>query len=120
VETGTADCSDVYCTGFGDDVSGVDITGGQRFFLYQNYPNPFNPTTNISFTLPGETQVSLSVYNIEGRLIKTLVNGSVEGGLQVVTWDGTDAQGNPVSTGVYLYRLRAGNNVMTKKMILLK
>lgn len=120
VETGAPECSDVYCTGEGDDVTGFGIVSGNRFYLYQNYPNPFNPSTNITFTLPGETQASLSIYNIEGRLVKTLVNGLIGGGLRTVTWDGTDANGNPVSTGVYLYRLRAGGNVMTKKMILLK
>jgi hypothetical protein len=120
VETGAPECPDVYSTGDGDDVSGLGVVSGKRFFLYQNYPNPFNPSTKISFNLPGERQASLSIYNIEGRLVKTLVNGSVKGGLQSVTWDGTDARGNPVSSGVYLYRLRAGGNVMTKKMILLK
>jgi len=120
VETGTADCADVYCSGTGDDVSGIGIADGRRFFLHQNYPNPFNPTTNISFSLPGETQANLSIYNIEGRLVRTLVNGTVEGGPHSVVWDGKDAQGNPVSTGVYLYRLSAGGNVMTRKMILLK
>jgi hypothetical protein len=119
VETGGS-CADVFCTGVGDDVSGLGIVNGKRFFLYQNYPNPFNPSTNISFTLPGETNTILSVYNIEGRLVKTLVNESLGGGLQTISWDGTDARGNPVSSGVYLYRLRAGGNVMTKKMILLK
>jgi M6 family metalloprotease-like protein len=119
IETG-ADCGDVYCTGEGDDVSGLGIVNAKRFFLYQNYPNPFNPVTNIMFTVPGKAHTSLSIYNIEGRLVKTLVDGEFEGGVKTVAWDGRDARGNLVSTGVYLYRLKAGGNTMTRKMILLK
>jgi hypothetical protein len=119
VETG-ADCGDVYCMGDGDDVSGLRIVDAKRFFLYQNYPNPFNPVTNITFTVPGKAHTSLSIYNIEGRLVKTLVNSEFSGGVKTVTWNGTDSNGNQVSSGVYFYRLRAGDNVMTKKMILLK
>jgi len=120
VETGTADCVDVYCMGTGDDVSGLRMVDTKRFHLYQNYPNPFNPTTNITFTVPGSAHTTLSIYNIEGRLVKTLLDSDFEGGVKTVTWDGRDARGNPVSSGVYFYRLSAGNDVMTKKMILLK
>jgi hypothetical protein len=120
VETGTTDCIDVCCMGVGDDVSGLRIVDTKRFHLYQNYPNPFNPTTNITFTVPGKAHANLTIYNIEGRVVKTLVDAEFEGGVKTVTWDGRDAQGNPVSSGVYFYRLRAGSDVMTKKMILLK
>jgi hypothetical protein len=120
VETGTADCIDVCSMGEGNDVSGLTILDAKRFFLYQNYPNPFNPATNIAFTVPAKAHTNLSIFNIEGRLVKTLVDSEFDGGLKTVSWDGRDARGNPVSSGVYFYRLRAGGDVMTKKMILLK
>jgi hypothetical protein len=119
VATG-ADCGDVYCTGDGDEVSGLGIVSGKRFQLYQNYPNPFNPVTKITFTVPGKELTTLSIYNIEGRLVKTLANTEFDGGVKTVVWNGTDSRGNPVSSGVYFYRLTAGSNAMTKKMILLK
>jgi hypothetical protein len=119
IETGAA-CGDIFCTGEGDDVSGLRITDANRFHLYQNYPNPFNPVTNITFTVPGRAQTRLSIYNLEGRLVKSLFDTEFEGGVKTVTWDGRDSRGNPVSSGVYFYRLRAGGDVMTKKMILLK
>jgi hypothetical protein len=119
VETGSG-CDKVYCTGDGDDVSGLGIVNGKRFFLYQNYPNPFNPTTNITFSVPGKVHATLTIYNIEGRLVKTLVNAEFDAGVKTVMWNGTDSRGNPVSSGVYFYRLNAGTNVVTKKMILLK
>jgi hypothetical protein len=120
VEAGTADCIDVCCLGAGDDVSGMGIVDGRRFHLYQNYPNPFNPTTSIMFTVPARAHTNLSIYNIEGRLVKTLVDAEIEGSVKTVTWSGTDSRNHPVSSGVYFYRLRAGDDVMTKKMILLK
>jgi hypothetical protein len=119
IETGAV-CGNVYCTGEGDDVSGLRITDVKRFHLYQNYPNPFNPVTNISFTVPAKSHTNLSIYNIEGKLVKILMDGEFEGGVKTVVWNGTDERGNPVSSGVYFYRLRAGGDVMTKKMVLLK
>jgi flagellar hook assembly protein FlgD len=97
-------------------------SGGGRdsLALHQNRPNPFNPTTTISFVLPGKARVDLSVYNLQGQLVRTLVNEVLDEGLSEVIWNGTDARGNPVASGVYFYRLRAGKSVMTKKMILLK
>jgi hypothetical protein len=91
---------------------------GSRLLLFQNYPNPFNPTTNIVFTLPEAGPVSLSIYSPQGTLVKTLVNGIVPLGIKMVTWDGTDNNQNRVSSGIYFYRLRAGEKILTKKMIL--
>jgi hypothetical protein len=88
--------------------------------LQQNHPNPFNPTTKISFLLSERAPVELSVYNLQGQLVRKLVDGVVNAGSRSVAWDGTDATGNPVASGVYFYRLRSGKNVHTKKMILLK
>jgi hypothetical protein len=88
--------------------------------LEQNYPNPFKPFTTIGFNLPEEAQVSVSIYDIEGKLVKSLVNETFSEGYNQTMWDGTDANGNSVASGVYFYRLRAGQQVLTKKMTLLK
>jgi hypothetical protein len=88
--------------------------------LHQNHPNPFNPSTTISFTLPDRKKTSLSIYNIEGKLVSTLIDKEMDGGYTEVTWNGTDTQGNPVSSGIYFYRLKAGSKTLTKKMVLLK
>ena len=92
----------------------------QTLVLEQNYPNPFNPSTTISYTLPDRMRVRLAVYNLEGRLVKMLVNKTMGSGLKTVSWDGADANGNPVASGVYFYQLNAGGRVLTRKMILLK
>jgi hypothetical protein len=83
------------------------------FALYQNVPNPFNPTTTISFVLPERTRAILTIYDVEGRHVRTLVDEVLGGGPNETTWDGADAQGNRVSSGVYLYRLEAGNQAIT-------
>ncbi|NIM19125.1 MAG: T9SS type A sorting domain-containing protein [Candidatus Latescibacteria bacterium] len=88
--------------------------------LYQNYPNPFNPMTTISFTLPEKARVNLSIYNLEGKLIKVLIDGMQNEGYREITWDATGSRGNPAASGVYFYRLTAGNRTLTKKMVLLK
>jgi flagellar hook assembly protein FlgD len=88
--------------------------------LYQNFPNPFNPTTTISFTLPSKTDTELSVYNVRGQLVRRLVQRSLDEGHNEYVWDAKDAHGNPVSSGIYFYRLRVGKKILTKKMVLLK
>ena len=89
--------------------------------LHANYPNPFNPSTTISFTLPLERAVSVRVFDITGRLIKTLVNNEVypEGTFQVI-WDGTSAGGGTVASGTYLYTLEYGNFRQTRTMTFIK
>jgi hypothetical protein len=88
--------------------------------LEQNHPNPFNPSTVISFAVPEATHVELTVYDARGHLVTTLWNRLAEGGVHEAEWDGTDASGTPVASGVYSYRLRAGNKTLTRKMVLLK
>ncbi len=83
--------------------------------LVGNYPNPFNPSTEISFYLPQTSDVRLDVYNIAGQVVATLVNGVMEAGGHTVRWDGTD-----LASGVYLYRIQAGDYTDSKKMLLLK
>ena len=101
-------------------MSGIDDAPTAVAELYQNHPNPFNPTTTISFVLPERTRVTLEIYDVEGRLVRRLVSGVGEPGLNEIVWDGKDAKGRRVSSGVYLYRLSAGDEVMTKKMTVLK
>ncbi|MCK4775447.1 MAG: T9SS type A sorting domain-containing protein, partial [Candidatus Krumholzibacteria bacterium] len=88
--------------------------------LFQNRPNPFNPNTSIRYTISRASLVSLRVYSTSGELIRTLVDQRVPSGLQEAMWDGTNDAGSPVASGVYVYRLRAGNVTRSKKMVLLK
>ena len=102
-------------------VKSYEIT---EFKLKQNYPNPFNPSTAIQYNVADEGMVSLKVYDITGRLVKTLVDnqfktpGNAAG--YTVTWNGLDDRGQKVSAGLYIYRLQSGTMSMTNKMILLK
>lgn len=88
--------------------------------LAQNYPNPFNPDTRINYDLPKDGKVNLVVYNTLGQKVRTLVDGQVEAGYRYVVWDGRDAFGVSVASGVYFYRLKAGDFTAVKRMMLLK
>jgi len=88
--------------------------------LDQNFPNPFNPSTAISFQLSAVSFVTLRVYDLLGREVITLVNGVGKPGVYTVRWNGKNNSGQPVSSGIYLYQLRAGDVVSTRKMLLLK
>ena len=91
------------------------------FELAQNFPNPFNPTTSISIRLPRESRVRLEIYSILGQRVATLADGTYEAGVHTFVWEGLGESGRAVSSGVYLYRLLDGDNlVQTKKMILTK
>ena len=88
--------------------------------LKQNYPNPFNPTTTIGYSLPESRHVRLDIINIQGQVIKTLVDGDVGAGEHSIVWNGDDESGARVASGIYLYRLKAGEYSVSKKMTLLK
>ena len=88
--------------------------------LYQNYPNPFNPITTLHYDLPENSYVNVTVYDMLGRAVKTLVNSTQDAGIKSVVWNAANDYGNPVSAGVYLYQIKAGDFVQTRKMILLK
>lgn len=88
--------------------------------LAQNYPNPFNPTTSIQYTLSGAAEVNLSVYDMKGRLVNTLVADHREAGAYTADWNGLDAQGNSVASGVYIYTMRANGVTLSKQMTYLK
>ncbi|MHB8580353.1 MAG: T9SS type A sorting domain-containing protein [Ignavibacteriaceae bacterium] len=90
------------------------------FKVEQNYPNPFNPSTQIQYSIPKESMVSIKVYNVLGQLINTLVDERKVAGSYSVQWNGDNFHGQPVATGVYIYRVTAGENVAVKKMVLLK
>jgi hypothetical protein len=100
--------------------TGIGRSGARAFELGQNHPNPFNPSTTISFTLPERARVTLLIYDVQGRLLRTLVDDMVGEGYQERMWDGKDASGSQVGSGVYFYRLTAGDKTLTKKMVLLK
>ena len=89
-----------------------------QFTLKQNYPNPFNPQTSIQYELSLPMSIQLDIFNLTGQKIKTLVNEYKRAGNHSVTWDGTDASGENVSSGIYIYSLHAGGNIQTSKMIL--
>ena len=97
----------------------ADAVPGE-FELTQNFPNPFNPATVIRFSLPEPGEVELAVFNILGRRVATLAEGVHEAGEHTVRWDGRDDEGNGVSSGVYLYRLKAGERSQTRKMLLVR
>ena len=91
-----------------------------EFVLHQNYPNPFNPTTSINYDLPANEFVSINVFDLMGREVKTLVNKNQTAGYKSIQWNATNNQGQPVSAGVYFYAVQVGEHRQTKKMILLK
>jgi len=91
-----------------------------KFDLEQNYPNPFNPETSLKYHLPVRTNVSLRIYNALGQEIRTLVNQVQDAGVYSEKWDGKDNNGRQLSTGLYLFRLEAGDFVMTRKMAMVK
>jgi hypothetical protein len=90
------------------------------FALGQNYPNPFNPETVIELALPTTGEVSLNIYNVAGQLVKTLVNGTTPAGYYQIRWDGRDAEGISVSSGVYFYKITTKDFSETRKMLLVK
>ncbi|MCD6117291.1 T9SS type A sorting domain-containing protein [bacterium] len=92
----------------------------QTFALRQNYPNPFNPETVIGYALPRDSEVKITVFNIFGQKVRTLVNQKVKAGSHKVTWNGTDNYGLKVSSGVYFYKISAGDFSAMKKMILVQ
>jgi hypothetical protein len=88
--------------------------------LEQNYPNPFNPATFISFFAPEPGPASLVIYNVQGKRVRTLLDGNVEAGRQTVSWNGTNDRGDVVGSGVYYCRLRKNKKILTQKLVLLR
>jgi len=90
------------------------------FHLYQNYPNPFNPHTVIHYSIPQTGEVTLVIYNTLGQKVRTLVHSEQKTGHYEILWDGKDDQGMPVTSGIYVYRLKSGEKVASRKMILVR
>ena len=102
-------------------ITDADVPGVPKAFaLYQNAPNPFNPTTTIRFDLPRAVHVKLSIYNVKGELISTIVDQHMTEGRKEIAWTAKDSRGRAVTSGIYFYRLVAGDFVQTKKMVLLR
>jgi hypothetical protein len=102
----------------GDELDNPNTPSG--FALFQNQPNPFNPETRINYYLPKPCYVNLIIYNVLGQTVKTLHQGYQNAGMNTITWDGRGKNGAELSSGIYFYRLEAGEFVQTKKMSLLK
>jgi len=92
----------------------------QAFNLYNNYPNPFNPVTTLRYDIPENSHVTITIYDMLGRQVKTLINQTQDAGYKSLIWDATNDYGKPVSAGIYLYQIQAGEYISTKKMVLLK
>ena len=92
----------------------------QNFNLFQNYPNPFNPTTTISFTINRPQKINLSVYNINGSLVKELINEQVLEGSHNIVWNGLSAGGVKVPSGLYIYRISSSQESIQRKMVYAK
>jgi hypothetical protein len=99
---------------------GVATMPSRELVLEQNVPNPFNPRTSIRFYLPARTDVKLHVYDVRGAFVRELAGGKYDVGPHSVDWDGTDASGNRVASGFYVYRLVTDGRAMSRKMLLLK
>lgn len=91
-----------------------------KFVLHQNFPNPFNPATTIKYSLPRAEKVTIDIFNILGRRISQIIDKKQPAGSHIAQWDGTNYRGENVATGLYFYRITAGENVETRKMLLLK
>ena len=100
--------------------TGVEDDLPRTVILGRNAPNPFNPATEIRFTVPRDGKVSLKVYDLSGRLVRTLVSGRLDAGGHAVTWHGDDDRGARTASGTYFYRLEAAGEVLTRKMTLIK
>jgi flagellar hook assembly protein FlgD len=90
------------------------------YHLYSAYPNPFNPITTLDYDLPEDVLVNITIYDMMGRVVKTIVNSQQNAGFKSVRWHATNNKGAPVSAGLYLYTIEAGQYRQTKKMVLLK
>ena len=97
-----------------------DAPIASSYKLGQNYPNPFNPTTHIRFNIPETGLVNITIYDMLGRQVKTLINNTQDAGYRSIIWDATNDYGKPMSAGIYLYQIQTGDFIQTKKMVLLK
>jgi len=104
-----------YALGVGDETGIPDV-----FALHQNFPNPFNPVTNIRFDVPKDGLVQIAIYNVLGQKVHTLVNQSMKAGYHSAIWNGTNDQGKPLASGMYIYQIQAKGFTAVKKLVLMK
>lgn len=90
-----------------------------RLSLHSNFPNPFNPITTLRYDLPQSGMVNITIHNVKGELVKTLVNSYQNAGFKSILWNATNDRNKPVSAGIYLYTIQTQEAMQTKKMILL-
>ena len=103
------------------ELLGIDgVSLPKEFALHNNYPNPFNPVTNIVYDIPEVTDVTLEIYNVMGQRVRTLAQGSHEAGRYQIVWNATNDLGQALSSGMYIYRIQAGDFVSVKKLVLMK
>jgi aminopeptidase N len=112
--------SDFFGEPYSGPVAAKEAPAGPPFALGQNVPNPFNPHTTIRFAIPETRAVTLRIYDVAGRLVTTLAERRYPAGTHVLTWDGTDRRGSAVASGVYFYKIIAGRDAATRKMVLLR
>jgi hypothetical protein len=105
---------------FAEENSGGIALVPLEFALEQNYPNPFNPETTIRYQIHKPGTVKLEIYNLLGQIVRTLVDQSQNAGEHLASWDGRDDAGREVSSGVYLYRLKSGDLLATRKLALIR
>lgn len=118
-----ASASDTFTVNVSPVVGIGNLTGDaipHEFALQQNFPNPFNPNTAINFQLPAAERVKLTIYNILGQKVRTLVNERLKAGYYKVMWNGMNNRGRQMASGIYIYRIEAGNFVMVRKMTLIR
>ena len=110
------DMADLGQLGIDDDFAGI----AREFALYPNFPNPFNPETRIRFQLAENSDVKLMVYDVLGRKVRTLVSDRMDAGHHVINWDGLNDAGTDVASGMYVYRIKAGDFIAHRKMLLVR
>ena len=91
-----------------------------QLILHPNFPNPFNPITTLRYDIPQDGLINITIYDMMGKTVKTLVNSSKTAGYQSIQWNATNDRNEPVSAGLYLYTIQAGEFRQTRKMVLLK
>jgi hypothetical protein len=106
--------------GVGPKVAAGDTPHASGSVLQQNFPNPFSPATQIRFQLSAASNAEIAVYDVKGRLVKTLASQVFDAGTHVLDWDGRDDSGNMLSSGIYFYKLTAGSFTETKRMVLVR
>lgn len=109
-----------------NQISSVNLHNGstqqllQTFALFQNHPNPFNPTTTIQYKLPRSGKIQLKIFNIKGQLVRSFWKEHIKSGLYQFQWNGCNENGETVSTGVYIYQIHFQNQLLSRRMLLIK